>query len=84
MAILSGIHCCPKCNKETHWKCSINERCQGYDVHSNRENQHTYTPIILSTNQAKVHVLCFVCEECGEIDIVKEKSRNTHNPYKLP
>lgn len=82
MAYFSGIEHCPKCDKEISWHCEIKEGNRGTSSHGAIENHDTYEPTILSTPKAKIHVLCFVCEECGEIFIVK-KSRSTRNFYKF-
>ena len=82
MAQFSGTNRCPNCNTEINWKCDIYEGRREQFMGNNIENQYIYIPTILSTPQAKVHVLCFVCEECGEIFIVR-KSRSTRNSYKF-
>ena len=81
MAYFSGTECCPNCNKQINWQCDIKEGHHGVSSYGEKENQYIYKPTILSTPKAKVHVLCFVCEECGEIFIIK-KNRSIHNPYK--
>lgn len=82
MSILTNTHYCSNCKKEIHWQCFIGDNSRGMDVYGVTESQNAYKPIVLSTPQAKVLVLCIVCEECGKIDIIKQKSHNTHNSYK--
>lgn len=82
MSIFSGTHYCSACKKEINWLCPVNEGVREDTTHSMPIGQRPYEPKVLSTPQAKVHVLCIVCEDCGQIDIIK-RNRNTRNPYKF-
>ena len=81
MPILNGYHNCSECKKGVSWKCFVKNKLTEMAMGTKKEDEKFYEPKVLSAPAAKVHVLCFICPECGNIDIVKEKNHSTHNPY---